>query len=151
MTGRAKITVRLVGADDAGLFGYVADDVFDHAIDDSRLTAYLTAPDHLMAIAATAAAADDDAPVLIIGQARALVLHHPDGPPQLYVDNLGVAPAWRRQGIARRLLSRLADAGRARGCHERWIATEPDNRAACSLYDSMGLRRIDAVVFDGPL
>ncbi|MEQ9256773.1 MAG: GNAT family N-acetyltransferase, partial [Alphaproteobacteria bacterium] len=143
------LELRLAGPQDAALFDHMDDEIFDHPVAYAHLQAYLAAPGHLMAIARVVA--DGMTPGrgpagLLVGQARAMVHHHPDGAPQLYVDNLGVAPHWRRRGVASRLLAILAAAGRARGCQEWWVATEPDNRAACALYLSLGLRQTRAAV-----
>lgn len=70
----------------------------------------------------------------MVGQTVAHVLQRPDGPPDLYVDNLGVAPTHRRRGVAGRLLDEAFQWGRA----QAWIVTETDNVAAKSLYRARG-------------
>lgn len=53
------------------------------------------------------------------------------------LDDLFVAPEARRTGLARALIARLADIGRARSwVHLRWLVPE-DNRAARRLYESL--------------
>jgi aminoglycoside 6'-N-acetyltransferase I len=132
---------RIVNASDAAvLFGRIADDVFDAPIDPTRLTAYLAQPGHLMVVAVTGGE--------VVGQARAIVHRHPDQPTELYIDNLGVAPPHRRQGIARALLSDLIAWGRSLGCEEAWIGTEPDNDAARALYASLGCEARPMVIFE---
>lgn len=102
-------------------------DVFDAEIDPDRTVAFLSDPSHLMAVAQ----ADD----LVVGQIRAMIHRQPDGPTQLYIDNLGVAPAWQRQGIATALLREVSLWGKDHGCRVVWVATEPDNEAALGLYN----------------
>jgi aminoglycoside 6'-N-acetyltransferase I len=46
-----------------------------------------------------------------------------------------VTPAFKRQGIARRLLDAMLALGRELGCREGWVGTEPDNDAARALYE----------------
>lgn len=122
------IEIVLMQPGDEGLLDRVAEDVFDERIDRGLLTAYLAAPGHAMVIARLHGE--------VVGQARAIVHRHPDQAPELYVDNLGVTPAVRRQGIARRLMDALYDWGKAQGCAESWVGTEPDNDPAKSLYAS---------------
>ena len=46
-----------------------------------------------------------------------------------------MAPAFQRQGIARRMLEEMFALGKALGCEEAWVGTEPDNVAARGLYE----------------
>ena len=122
------VEIVLMKAGDEALLDHVAEDVFDAPIDPARLTAYLAESSHLMVVARVHGE--------VVGQARAIIHRHPDEPSELYVDNLGVTPAYRRQGIARRLMDALYDWGRGQGCVESWVGTEPDNDPAKSLYAS---------------
>lgn len=130
-------TILLATPEDAHRFENVDPDVFDAPIDPARLVAYLAEPNHFMAIALTAD--EDGNDQQIIGQAAAIIHRHPDKPTELYIDNLGVAPAYRRQGIAMALLEKLFVAGRAHGCEEAWVGTETDNEAAKQLYSRYAL------------
>ena len=75
-----------------------------------------------------------------MGQLRAIVHHQPDAAPDLYLDNLGVAPAWRRRGIGRALVEAARQEARRRGCRELWLAAEPDNDEARAFYTALGWR-----------
>ncbi|HWB80239.1 MAG TPA: GNAT family N-acetyltransferase [Nannocystaceae bacterium] len=119
-----------VRAGDAALLDRVADDVFDAPIDPTRLSAYLASTDHILLVAIV----DRE----VVGQTAAVIHRHPDQPTELYIDNLGVTPSLRRRGIARRLLERLIELGRARGCEEAWVGTELDNDPARKLYETLG-------------
>lgn len=110
----------------AALLQHIADDVFDDEIDSDRLAGFLAENGHLMLVAV------DDG--LVVGQLAAVVHRHPDQPTELYLDNLGVAPSHRRQGIASRLLDEALALGRAFGCEEAWVATDTHNEAARGLY-----------------
>ena len=73
----------------------------------------------------------------IVGQVAAVVHRHPDGrPTELYIDEVGVAPAFQRRGIARSLLDAMLAFGKELGCQEAWVGTEPDNVAAKALYEA---------------
>ena len=62
---------------------------------------------------------------------------------QMFVYELGVEEAHRRQGIARRLMEALLD-----GQEESFVLTEPDNEAANAVYRSLGGRRSEAVMWE---
>jgi aminoglycoside 6'-N-acetyltransferase I len=126
-----------------GLLARVADDVFDGAVDPSRVAAYVAEPSHLMLLAV--------AEGVVVGQVLGVVHRHPDKPTELYVDDLAVSAPYQRQGVATRLLRELFALGRARGCEEIWVATEPENRVALAFYRSLGLSPRTAVVLEGAL
>ena len=118
------------GPSQAGLLRRVSEDVFDEEIDTGRLAAYLAMPGNLMVLAVSGRD--------VVGQARGVVHRHPDLPTELYIDNLGVTPDRRREGIASRLLDELVAWGIEQGCEEAWVGTEVDNEAARSLYERRG-------------
>jgi len=78
---------------------------------------------------------------------------HPDKPWPLFVNEVGVAPSHRRQGLGRALLRCLLERGREVGCREAWVATEVENAPARALYLATGGREDDdlAVVYTYPL
>ena len=126
--------IRRVTRANAELLDNVAADVFDYEIDPGLLREYLTAADHLLVVAVTTEASSGISAGTVVGQAAAVIHRHPDQPTELYIDNLGVDPAMHRRGIATALLDELFELGRARGCREAWVGTEPDNQAANALY-----------------
>jgi ribosomal protein S18 acetylase RimI-like enzyme len=69
-------------------------------------------------------------------------------PSMLFIYELEVNEAYRRQGIATRLMTELEQIARARGIGEGFVLTEPDNDAANILYESLGGERSDAVMWD---
>lgn len=123
------IEIRRLGQNDAAILDAVADDVFDGPVDARRLAAYLAAPGHHMIVAIHDG--------IVVGQTAAVVHRHPDKPTELYIDEVGVAPAYRRQGIARRMLEAMFGHGKAIGCEEAWVGTEPDNLPARGLYEQL--------------
>jgi aminoglycoside 6'-N-acetyltransferase I len=119
--------IRRLGPADAAAFDRVAEGVFDHAIDPACLAGYLATPGHFF----IAAFADG----VMVAQLAAVLHRHPDlRPTELYIDKLGVAPAFQRQGIAARLLETAFALGRELGCVEAWLGTEPGNLPAQMLY-----------------
>lgn len=114
-------------------------EVFDAPIDTDRLAAFLGAPSHFMAVARSGG--------LVVGQVRAMVHLQPDGPTQLYIDNLGVAPDHQRQGIGRALLREAFLWGQEMGCEDAWVATELDNQPARALYHTVQSAADEAVAY----
>jgi ribosomal protein S18 acetylase RimI-like enzyme len=123
----SEIEIRLLGQGDEALFDNVADEVFDEPVDPVRLAAYLAEPGHHMIVAVHDG--------VVVGQVAAVVHRHPDKPTELYIDEVGVAPAYQRQGIARRMLDAMLAHGKAIGCEEAWVGTEPENLPARGLYE----------------
>ena len=113
---------------DAATFDRVAEDVFDESIHPARLAAYLADPKHHMIVALAAGE--------VVGQVAGVVYGHPDKALELFIDEVGVAPAFRRQGIARKLFNAMLERGKALGCEEAWVGTELDNVPARGLYES---------------
>ncbi|WP_276302066.1 GNAT family N-acetyltransferase [Halorussus lipolyticus] len=90
--------------------------LLDYAIEGPPLTLVTTAP--------------DDTPV------GYLVAFYDDEAG--YVAELVVAPDYRREGRARRLLGGAFDRLRDAGCSRIRLAVHPDNDAARTLYESLG-------------
>lgn len=61
------------------------------------------------------------------------------GAPSGYVDDLYVAPRFRRAGCARALMQRLLGECRVRGCRSVQVEVGQDNAAALDLYREFGL------------
>ena len=128
-----------VGPEQADLLDRVAEDVFDDRIDLARLARYLQDPSHLMVVAVFNGE--------VIGQARGVVHRHPDAPTELYLDNLGVTPDRKREGVATRLLDDLVAWARSLGCEQAWVATDVDNDAARALYLGRGSEAENVVMY----
>lgn len=56
--------------------------------------------------------------------------------------NLGVAPAWQRQGIGRCLLQFLIAEARKDGAQIMYLEVRPSNRPALALYASLGFTEV---------
>ncbi|TPM30159.1 GNAT family N-acetyltransferase [Mesorhizobium sp. B2-3-4] len=129
---------RLYPGDDA-LVMRIAPDVFDEPVRPDRLAAYLAAPGHFMVVAF--------ADGLVVGQCAAVIHRHPDKVSELYIDEVGVSPAFQRQGIARKMLDAMFEIGKQNGCEEAWVGTEPDNGPARALYEARQEPREEAEAF----
>jgi GNAT superfamily N-acetyltransferase len=120
----------MLGPADAAVLERVADGVFDNAIDARWTAQFLADPRHHLAVALI----DGE----VVGMASAVHYVHPDKPPELWVNEVGVAPSHRRRGVGKLLLRALFAHGRSLGCTEAWLGTEESNVAARKLYGSVG-------------
>ncbi len=123
-------TVRILGPDDVQMLDRVVPDVFDNPVDPRWAAEFLADPRHHLAVAI------DEGRV--VGMASAVHYVHPDKPPELWVNEVSVAPTHRRRGVGRHLLDVLFERGRTLGCQEAWVATEPSNTPARRLYSAAG-------------
>ena len=76
----------------------------------------------------------------VVGMASAVNYVNPDKPPELWINEVGVAPTHRRRGVGRGLLQALLARGRALGCAQAWVLTDTSNPAAQRLYAAGGGR-----------
>lgn len=130
--------VRLLRSGDLAVLERIAADVFDQSVDPALWSEFLADPRHHLAAAIDAG--------VVVGFASAVHYVHPDKPPQLWINELGVAPTHQRRGLARRLLDELLALARALGCSEAWVLTEEDNAAARAAYRSAGGEETAGVV-----
>jgi aminoglycoside 6'-N-acetyltransferase I len=63
---------------------------------------------------------------------------HPDKPPELFINEVGVAPSHHRQGLGHRVVQELLERGRALGCRLAWVLTSQTNTPAMRLYAGLG-------------
>ena len=124
------LDIRMLQAGDASVLQRVADDVFDLPVDPHWSAEFLADPRHHLAVAI-----DGD---LVVGMASGVHYIHPDKPPQLFINEVGVASSHQGRGIGRRLLDALLERGRALGCNEAWVLTDESNSIARKLYASAG-------------
>jgi aminoglycoside 3-N-acetyltransferase I len=79
-----------------------------------------------------------DATGRAVGMISGVETTHPDKGTEMFIYELGVAPAARLQGVATELVRALADVARAAGCYGMWVGTETDNVAAQATYRKAG-------------
>ncbi len=73
-----------------------------------------------------------------MGFASAVNYIHPDKPGELWINEVAVAKAFRRKGIADTLLKLLFQCGRGLGCRQTWVLTDESNIPANQLYSKLG-------------
>lgn len=127
--GSMQIEIILLSPENAGSLTRIAPDVFDDDIDGEQLQAFLDDPRHLMFLAVK-----DET---VVGMASAVELLHPDKKPQMFINEVGVAPDYRRSGIGRRLVDAVLRQAESRGCTYAWLGTEVDNISGQSCFGSV--------------
>jgi len=90
------IEIRVLGMADTDTLQRVALGVFDNSIDPARTREFLADPRHHIVVAL------DDG--FVVGFASAVHYVHPDKAPELWVNEVGIAPSHVRQGLAHRIL-----------------------------------------------
>ena len=133
------LDVRLLGADEGAVLDRVAENVFDYAIDPRRRDEFMADPRHHLAVAVSEG--------VVVGMASGVHYVHPDKPPELWVNEVAVSPAFQRRGIATALLEVLFGHAQTLGCAEAWVLTDRSNPEARALYAHTG----GAEVTDGPV
>lgn len=125
------VEVRRLARDDEELLASCAAGVFDHPIDEGATRAFLADSRHHLVVAI--------AGETVVGFASAVHYLHPDkARPEMWINEIGVAPSHRGQGIGKRLLRELLEVAQEHGCAEAWTLTERANSAAMQLYRSLG-------------
>lgn len=134
--------IRILGPGDHALLARVADDVFDHAVDPALTAEFLADPRHHLAVAIDRGT--------VVGFASGVHYLHPDKPAELFVNEVGVAPTHRGQGVGKAVLHALLVAGRQAGCATAWVLTDEGNPPALGLYRDAGGRRskVPQVLFE---
>lgn len=120
----------MLGPADAPVLARVAPGVFDNEIDARWTAEFFADARHHLAVALDHG--------VVVGMASAMNYVHPDKGPELWVNEVGVAPSHQGQGIGKMLLRALFAHGRALGCSAAWLGAEESNVAARRLYGSVG-------------
>jgi GNAT superfamily N-acetyltransferase len=125
------IDIKVLRAGEEAVLANVADDVFDHAVEPSAAARFLADPRHHIAVALDAGC--------VVGFASGVHHIHPDKLlPDLFVNEVGVAPSHRGRGLGKAVVTALLQHGRELGCGEAWVLTDRDNQAAMRLYATCG-------------
>ena len=124
------IEIRLLGPGDDGVLTRVAPDVFDASLDPSWTAEFLRDPRMHLVVALDRGT--------VVGFASGVHYLHPDKAPELFINEVGVAPSHHRQGLGQRVVQALLERGRALGCRLAWGLTSRTNTAAMRLYASLG-------------
>lgn len=108
-----------------------AADLFDSPPLAAATEKFLAAPGHHLLFAY------DDAG-RAVGMISGVEMTHPDKGTEMFIYELGVAPAARLQGVGSGLVGALAEVARVNDCYGMWVGTETDNEAALATYRRAG-------------
>lgn len=121
---------KLLSSEDEKLLEASEDSVFDRDVQPELGSQFLSDPRHHIAVAI-----EDST---IVGVASAVNYIHPDKPDELWINEVAVAKAYRRKGIADALLKLLFQCARELGCRKAWVLTDESNIPANRLYSKLG-------------
>ena len=124
------ISVRELRPIDECALHQVAPGVFDRPVRPEWARDFLGDTGHHLVVAM-----DDET---VVGMISAVVFLHPDKPPQLWINEIGVATTHQRRGIGRQLVDAMLDVGRSSGGTCAWLGSEPENLPAHELYEKAG-------------
>lgn len=135
-----EVNVRLLGPDDHGLV-MGAGDLFDAPPISAQTTAVLASERDFLWFAMSG-----NRPV---GFASATSILHPDQPPNLFFNELGVHEDFRRRGVATRLVEAVLAHARRSDIWPVWVLAEGDDAQAIAFYRSLsGLSQAGSVFFE---
>ena len=124
------IDIRLLGPGDGALLERVMPGVFDGPVVARWSGEFLADPRHHLVVALDAG--------LVVGMVSGVHYVHPDKGPELWINEVAVSSTHRSLGVGRQMLTTMLAHGRALGCTEAWVLTDPDNSAAQRLYERAG-------------
>jgi ribosomal protein S18 acetylase RimI-like enzyme len=104
--------------------------LFDYPPRSDAVNRFLTDPNHHLLIAYSG-----DVPA---GFVSGVEVTHPDKGTEMFLYELAVDEAHRRQGIGTALVEAIRDLARERGCYGMWVLTDDDNAAAGATYRKAG-------------
>jgi aminoglycoside 6'-N-acetyltransferase I len=124
------IEIRVLKSGEEAVLARVADEVFDEPVDPALTREFLADSRHHIAVAI------DDG--VVVGFASGVDYLHPDKPPELWINEVAVAPGHQRRGLGAAVLAALLAVGRERGCRSAWVLTNAGNPPALALYRALG-------------
>jgi len=126
----SQVEIRVLHPGDHDLILHAAPDVFDHPPDPELTREFLQDPRHHITVALEAGR--------VVAFASGVHYIHPDKAPELWINEVAVAPAHRGMGFGKAVLKALLEVGRAHRCTTAWVLTYRNNPAAMALYSSLG-------------
>jgi ribosomal protein S18 acetylase RimI-like enzyme len=124
------VEIRILGPGDEAVLARVAGDVFDDDVVAELSAEFLQDDRHHIVVALQEE--------LVVGFASGVHYVHPDKPPELWINEVGVAPSHQRRGVGRQVLRTMLRLGAELGCRAAWVLTSWSNRPAMGLYASVG-------------
>ena len=134
------VEIRILRPEDESILDNIGPDLFDDPLDQQATRAFLADPRHHIVVAIDAG--------VVVGFVSAVHYVHPDkAAPELWINEVAVAPTGRGRGIGKAMLASLLEHARTLGCGEAWVLTDRSNEAAMRLYRGLDGTESDAVMF----
>ena len=125
------LEIKLLGPYDLHILNDVANGVFDDPIVESSAREFLGDARHRLLVAL-----DTN---VVVGFVSAVIYLHPDKPaPELWINEIGVAPTHQQRGIGKSLMQAILEEAKRSGCSEAWVLTDRINLPAMAMYKSSG-------------
>jgi aminoglycoside 6'-N-acetyltransferase I len=122
--------LKILGISDLPLLMTTAEGVFDYAVNEAYAREFLGDPRHHIVVAMVDG--------VVIGFASAVHYIHPDKPPELWINEVGVAAEHQGKGIGKAIMTEILRLAGTIGCVNAWVLTDKNNDAANGLYKSVG-------------
>lgn len=137
--------IRVLSSADIAHLNNIAEDVFDNPVNERYKQEFLEDPRHHIVVGLVNGA--------VIGFASPVHYIHPDKPPELWINEVGVAPDYRNIGVGKAILHEMLRVGRQLGRVNAWVLTDSANTPANGLYKSAGgqVAEGDTVIYEFPL
>lgn len=132
------ITIRNLGPEDAHVLDRIHPDVSETVPDPSRVWAFLATRVNELVVALEAGT--------VVGFASGTVLMHPAKPTAFFIQSVDVAGDFQGQDIAEKLVRRIGDLARDRGCEDIWVLSSGTNTSDRALFGSFGGTETDGLV-----
>lgn len=124
------IEIKVLHEGDVDLLLNAADGVFDNPVNEALAKEFLEDDRHHIAVAVRDG--------VVVAFASGVHYVHPDKPPELWINEVSVAPTHRGHGLGKAVLRAILDVGREHFCANAWVLTYRNNSAAIALYSSIG-------------
>ena len=122
--------IRILLSGDQAVLDNVSPGVFDDVLDPQLVAEFLGNDRHHLVVAVDQGQ--------VVGFASGVHYVHPDKRPELWINEVGVAPSHQGRGIGKAVIQTLLQHGKRLGCGEAWVLTDRSNHAAMRLYTSTG-------------
>lgn len=135
-------TIQTLSLTDLPLLLHPADGVFDNPVDEAFAREFLADPRHHIVVAISEG--------VVIGFASAVHYIHPDKPPELWINEVGVALSHQNKGVGKAIMNEILRLGEQLGCVNAWVLTDKNNLPANRLYKSVGgnIAEEDTVMYE---
>ncbi len=122
--------IRILQRGDERILMNVRAGVFDNPVDPKLASEFLADHRHHIAVAIEEG--------FVVGFASGVHYIHPDKAPELWINEVGLAPEYRGRGLGKAVLNALLDVGRSHNCTIAWTLTYRSNPRAMALYSALG-------------